>query len=490
MSPRRLTLALLCLLLTACAGPSAPATVVSIPSVPPPPPTSVPPLAIPLDPHPTLAPPVADAALTAYTLDVLLDYRERTAQVYEIIDYVNRTGQPLEALVLGIEPNRYPSAFHLDQLFADGLPVEGYRLGSNRLDLPLAAPLAPGAAVRIEIRYRLDLPWVDVNTDPNRSGQIFGWTARQLNLVEWYPFVVPFQDGDWLLHQAWSYGEHLVYDAADFDISLAFSPGNPSLTVAASGQPAGARRWVLRGGRTFALSFSDQFELAETRAGDVLVRSYYFPEHAEAGLEVLQVTAEALQLYEDLFGPYPHATLSAVEGLHGESMEYSGFHFINRDLYSQYDGTPRTFLVIIAAHETAHQWWFGLVGSDQAEEPWLDEGLATFCELLYYESIHPDLVEDWWWRFRIEPFDLQGWVDTRLYDQDRVYGIAVYLRGALFMDDLRQRVGQPAFAAFLRDYTAQFTGRRATAGDFFGILRQHTDQDLSDLTARYFREPH
>ena len=43
-------------------------------------------------------------------------------------------------------------------------------------------------------------------------------------------------------------------------------------------------------------------------------------------------------------------------------------------------------------HETAHQWWFEQVANDQAQQPWLDESLATYSERIYYENIHPDLV--------------------------------------------------------------------------------------------------
>jgi aminopeptidase N len=62
----------------------------------------------------------------------------------------------------------------------------------------------------------------------------------------------------------------------------------------------------------------------------------------------------------------------------------------------------------------------------------------------------------------------------------------VYLRGAQFLGDLRQVMGDEAFFAFLRGYLARFTYRQATTDDFFALLAEHTDADLSVIVSRYF----
>jgi len=98
----------------------------------------------------------------------------------------------------------------------------------------------------------------------------------------------------------------------------------------------------------------------------------------------------------------------------------------------------------------------------------------------------------WWWNFRVYDFQPTGWVDASIYDLGsfRPYTDAVYLRGAEFMEDLRVRVGDEAFFAFLKDYAAQMAYKRATAEDFFRILRQHTSADSSDILNSYFQNPH
>jgi aminopeptidase N len=198
-----------------------------------------------------------------------------------------------------------------------------------------------------------------------------------------------------------------------------------------------------------------------------------------------------MQTYSEYFGPYRHKTLTAVQGDFNDGMEFSGLYFISRDYFNLYDGTPKNYLVIIAAHETAHQWWFDSVANDQALEPWLDEALSTYSERIYYEAIYPDLV-DWWWKYRYFEFQEAGYVDTPIYDGggQRPYWDKVYLTGARFFEDLRERVGDEIFFAFLKDYYNQSIGRRVTGADFFRLFRGNTAADITDLITTYFKNPY
>ncbi|MGB7875362.1 MAG: M1 family aminopeptidase, partial [Anaerolineales bacterium] len=196
---------------------------------------------------------------------------------------------------------------------------------------------------------------------------------------------------------------------------------------------------------------------------------------------------QAVELYSQRFGPYPHKTLAAVMGDFNDGMEYSAFYFLPRDFYNLYDGNPMNYLVFVAAHETSHQWWFERVASDQAEYPWLDESLCTYSERLYYEAYHPDLVSAWW-PYRMYYYDPAAKMDIPVYDGTgfQPYTNATYFIGAHFLEELRTRIGDEAFFVFLGDYAAQMDGKIATPQDFFTILRQHTSADFSDLIATYF----
>jgi aminopeptidase N len=95
---------------------------------------------------------------------------------------------------------------------------------------------------------------------------------------------------------------------------------------------------------------------------------------------------------------------------------------------------------------------------------------------------------DWWWAYRINYYDPKGWVDGSIYNPDgyRAYRDAVYLNGALFLEDLRKQIGDTVFMAFLKDYARQEAHRIATTQDFFSILKEHTQEDIQPLVKQYF----
>jgi aminopeptidase N len=219
-----------------------------------------------------------------------------------------------------------------------------------------------------------------------------------------------------------------------------------------------------------------------------VIRSYYFAGDEDASQAVLWMATQALGLYGVKYAPYPYPSLSVVETDLPDGQEYDGLVFLASKFYSEYNGTAKSNLFTIGAHEIAHQWWFGLVGSDQAVEPWLDEAMAVYSEKIFYEYNYPR-YGDWWWSFRVNYFGPTGWVDSSLYDHAtfRSYVNAVYLNGANFLDDLRSRIGDEAFFAFLQDYAARFAHGRATTSDFFTVLRQHARADFSDIVQTYFQ---
>jgi aminopeptidase N len=448
------------------------------------------PTVVPLTPTP--APP----ARAQYTLDATINYFSKSVTVNETIVYPNRTGQALTDLVLAVEPNLWYGGFVLQSAAVDGQPPASFAIDGQKLTITLQHPIQDGATVTLSLAYTLILPRSEAYTDPNDvRPQIYGFTDRQVNLVDWYPFVVPYVPGSgWLLHNPWFYGEHLVYDPADFDVTLHFVDPTVIPVIASSGEQIPSEdsfHYGLENGRTFALSMSSQFEVQSTMVGDVTVYSYYFPFYKRSGQGVLETTARALEIYSEKFGPYQHKTLSAVQGDFNDGMEYSGLYFLSRDFYNFYDGSPKNYLTIIAAHETSHQWWFDAIANDQALEPWLDESLATYSEHVFFENAFPDEVP-WWWDFRVDFYTPTGYVDTPIYDAGgyRPYLNAVYLSGARFHEDIRTRIGDQDFFAFLRDLYKRKAGGRVSADEYFAILREHSSVNISDIIATYFQSPH
>jgi len=482
---KHITLIALTLLLVSCssASPAAPVAPI-LPNTTTPPPTNTP-TSLPTS-TPTFVP---IPARPLYHLTATFDYDRHFLTVDQTISYPNHTGETLDSLTLAIAANLWPDCFRLGNIFVDDLPVTDFELDGHHLEVPLPAPLEPGSVSELHLRYGLSLPYADQAR--SLRARIFGYGDLQTNLTNWYPFVVPFIEGEWVIREPWSHGEYLVYPLADFIVDLKFTHPENVPIVAASGAPepnGEYTRYTLTEGRAFALSASRDFEVASLKVGDVKVSSYYFPIYKRAGEGALIASKQAIEVFSERFGPYPHETLSLVVADFMDSMEYSALYFNSRYFYDQFDGTPQNYLTFVSVHETAHQWWFEQVANDQALEPWLDEALATYSEEIFYETAYPDLVP-WWWSYRIDFFKPGGYIDIPVYQgqNDETYKHIVYFNGAHFLRDLRARIGDEAFYAFLKDYFIQNKGKIATREDFFRALDAHTDVDYSDIVRGYFR---
>lgn len=417
-----------------------------------------------------------------YELIAELDYAAHILDVDETITYTNQTGVPLDTLVLNVEANRWGNCFNLKRLRLNGLPAT-LTLNGARMEIPLGMNLQPQQSVILEIAYLLNIP-------PKHYEEVFGYVGYQTNLVNWYPFVAPYslQKG-WQIHEPSGVGEHLVYDASDFDVRLKVK-GDENLIVAASAEGNTEGNWTryeLNGARTFALSISPIFNTQTEANEQARVTSFYFQNYENAGKGILEAASKAIEIYSDRFAPYPYESLSIVQTQLADGMEYDGLIFMGSKFYNEYNGTIKNNLISIGVHEVSHQWWFGMVGNDQALEPWLDEAMALYSERIFYEEIYPYPV-NWWWRFRVTWFSPSGWVDTTIYDGYgfRGYTNSVYLRGAQFLEAIRFRIGEKAFNAFLKDFATTHAQNHATTDSFFEILDQNTDINYSDIVDDYF----
>ncbi|MBT3316100.1 MAG: M1 family metallopeptidase [Anaerolineae bacterium] len=496
MKLRSFLSSILFLFLVACAtSPTIPAVIeTSMPSETPLLATTTPLIATETPILPTETPIPAPTAVplerAQYTLFATLDYAAKTVGVEQSILYPNKSAETLNDLLLAVEPNFWASGFILHELTLDDVAAN-YTLEGQRMTIPLAVPLEPNQNIQIKMRYTLNLPFAEQGDPSVTRARIYGYTNRQANLTNWYPFVVPRQNGAWNLPEPWHFGEHLVYDAADYEVN--FKTTDPSVVLAASANAelnAEWTRYTLKKGRAFVLSASPEFKVYTQQVGDITVYSYYYPFFEIPAQEVLNVTVRAIQLYSQIYGEYPHKSLTAVQGDFNDGMEYSAFYFQSHGFYNTYNGTAQNYLTFVSAHETAHQWFFESVANDQANEPWLDEMICTYSERLYYENYHPEAI-NWWWQARMFDYSPDTWLDQRVSENpsERAYWSSTYFHGAHFLEELRARIGDEAFFAFLKDYRTQYDQQIATGDDFFRILREHTNADFSDLTIKYFRTP-
>ena len=169
-------------------------------------------------------------------------------------------------------------------------------------------------------------------------------------------------------------------------------------------------------------------------------------------------------------------------------MEFSGFFVLGATEFDDYDGTMRNRLIRITAHEVSHQWWYGVVGNDQVREPWLDEGLARFNEVRYYEAYAPRDVA-WWWNTVIGTNRPTAPLNSPVtaFSNHGDYLDSIYNQGARYLDTLRTRLGTSTFNAFLRDLYQRGAFHLITTDDFFEILSDHTRLSERVLKGRFFQ---
>ena len=251
-------------------------------------------------PATAIVPPPSESSRTNYILYATLDFTAHTLSVDETIRYNNNTGTALSDIVMSVQPNLYGNAFILNSISQDGVGVSTYDLSGQRLDVNLPQPLQPGTATTLTLNFDLNIP-------AKQSTGLFGYDFNQINLVDWYPFIVPRDaSGGWILHDPMSFGEHLVYDSSDIELNL---KTDSDVIVAASAPSESNGEWTryrLYGARTFALSASDQFLTSDTAVGDVVIRSYYFDGYQGAGDGFLFAAMQAVSIYSAkliLWGP-------------------------------------------------------------------------------------------------------------------------------------------------------------------------------------------
>ena len=263
-----LVIIILMLLLSACnqAEPTPDATAETLSTVSPIPsqtPTDT--------PEPTQVP----EQFSNYQFEMLLDYSRHTASVVQTIDYINKSAFSLPSLLLVVPARAFPNTYQQTELI--GETVSGFSEDGIRTTIQLTQPLQPGQRATIRLVYDLFIP---------QRESSFGWTQRQLNLSNWYPFIPPLsEDQTWISHDPLvdpaniMVGEYIVNEVANFQLTLRFTENLPNLLVA-SGATANpipdGMTYSLEKARGLSFSISNQYHLEQLDHNGLLIQAYVF----------------------------------------------------------------------------------------------------------------------------------------------------------------------------------------------------------------------
>jgi len=410
---------------------------------------------------------------THYHLDVSLNYDHQELALLQIIDYTNNTGETLTELPLVVPPASFEGAFQLSLLQINLSTYEtSITMDGAVMRLRLDPALEPGHKMSITLNYQLR---------PPKSAAAFGYTKRQLLLANWYPFIPPYQQNQgWVINPPGAVGEHLAYPLTDITVNLHIMSKHKDLVIAASAPmqsvSEGCYQFSTESVRNYSLAISPYYQVTTLNNPLARINIYTFPEHSHLGERAANLALQAWETFTELYGDNQRAFMSVVEAEIADGLECDGLFFLSDWYFETADETPKNYFELLIVHETVHQWFYAFVHNNQATEPWLDEALATYSELIFYERHHPELSE-WWWGYRIWYYDLAGSVNASIYDFNnyRPYINAVYLRGAAFLHTLRTEIGDPLFFDFLLTYTQ--SGEQDFLRDanfFFDLLGQMT----------------
>lgn len=424
----------------------APATVTPVPT----------PTLVPLPQTCLVDPSDRDALVgcTAYTIKLAVNPEAAQVTGEQTILYTNTEDEPLAELYLQLQPNtpNFGGRMTVKDLTIDGAPVvPAPEQANTALRIPLAEPLPVGRTTTLAMGFVVDVP-------RNRSSGhgLFSYVNGVMALPGAYPFIPVYDDEGWNIEIAPEYGDDLYADAASFSVEIT---APETMTLIASGTCTGfPGRWSCQAGpmREFTMILGEDYQRRSRRVDGIVVNSYAYRRHDAGGQQALDYAVNAIAAFNDLFGPYPYTEYDVVEtpSLLG-GMEYPGLVVV-RDSY--YTGHPT--LEWLVAHETAHQWWFGVVGSDQIDDPWLDESLTSYSTMLYYEVVRGEQtaqgVINGEFRATHRQLiaggnDLPVGLPAGEY-ANWLYWDVLYRKGPLYFQALREEVGDETFFAILRAY--------------------------------------
>ena len=393
------------------------------------------------------------------TYDVDLDVTVDTGAmaVEAVIQARNDSGAPIDRLELNTIATR------LGGLKVTGATVDGQAvtvtIDDQTLLVPLGGILADGASTTVRLGYTATL-----RPDLDGSNWLFSRAGGTLALYRWIPWVsraVPFDRPN--------HGDPFVTPSSS-RVTATVTTDVPMILASPAAVPvADGRTWSFeaRDVRDVALVLAPDFEVAVGDAGDIAVRAFTRP----GGLDGDRLVAQAVNALDEMADrldiAYPWPAFTIVETTGGYGMESPGLIWIP-------SGTESANIPYLVHHETAHQWFYGLVGTDQQAEPFADEAAADLLARTVLGILRDS---------RCDRAPLDRGI-TR-YSQDCYYEV-VYIQGGNLLDDLREAMGSDRFWPAIRDYLEANRFGLAGTRQLLDVLQAASPADLLPILRARF----
>lgn len=475
-----------------------------------------------------------------YTIDVSLNDKEHTLDAFEKIEYVNNSPDTLTYIWFHIWPNAYKNdktAFS-DQLLENGstkfyfsdkeqkgyinkldfkvnnstVKIEDHPQHIDIIKIILPTPLPPHQKITITTPFHVKLPY-----NFSRGGH----DGQSYQATQWYPKPAVYDAKGWHAMPYLDQGE-FYSEFGSFDVSITV-PKN--YVVAATGdlQNETEKEWlksrssftweaIKRKEKTVGGQMKTTYQLfpesaAETKtltykqnnvhdfawfadkrfivnydtcrlsSGKIIdAVTYYTPKHKDIWKNSVTNTKDAIRHYSSLVSEYPYNIVQVVQGPEsfGGGMEYPTVTIISPTSNARE-------LDYTIAHEIGHNWFYGILGSNEREHPWMDEGINSYYETKYSqqkdhhfnERSQQTLLETFVAEKKDQPIELpsENFTETN-------YGLIVYYKTSQWLAWLEKYVGAENFNKAMQAYYQQWQFKHPQPKDFKQSLETSTGKNL------------
>lgn len=450
--------------------------------------------------------------INEYKIEVELDYKDKSFTGVQKTYFKNTTGEELSEIYFRIYPNAFknfedaPNLFfesnYTEESYVGGyIDIESLSLNNKEADffiegtdetllkIVLDETMTDGESFDIEMEYFVKLP-----TSMDR----FGYAEETINFGNWYPVLSVYDENGWSKDPYYALGDPFYTDIGNYDVNITV---DEEIVVATSGNISnvviknGKKQYQIEGKliRDFAFAASPNFKIVEEMVGDTAVRLYYSEGSRKVVKKGLQYAVDSLETFNEQFGTYPYGTYSVVITEFASGMEYPGMVFISRNYFNH---RLLSVLEQVIVHETAHQWWYGLVGNNEVKEAWLDEGLTSYSEVIYIDNIYGSDQADKYYQMYFE--DQYKEIDDLLPDDDLVmnkplaefndwmdYGLLVYTKPAIFLEAIKEEYGKETLMNILSTYFEKYKYQNATTDDFLAICEEVTGDNFEAMNEKW-----
>lgn len=442
----------------------------------------------------------------SYFIEVKLDTTEHMLTGRQDVRFFNPSDKDLDVLIFHLYPNAFrdtttlmaresdlmksaiqssPGYIDCDSIYVDNLPADSVRVDQTLLYIYPHYKLRPDRIAEIAMNFTIKIPSVVYRFGYDRNGNYL--------IAHWYPIMVGFQKGEPQVFQYGAYGEFFS-NFSGYEINLTlpenFRLGSTSNINTPDSSNNGETYYTLKARDVidFAFVCGPSWEIDSFFYNNVAIDIFYLKESAKNLPIIRECLKSSLGYFNDLLYPYPYPNFTCVDfNSDNAGLELPRMIIVplkGRDDKQQWN--MKTTLI----HETAHQWFYSTIASNEFNEAWLDEGFATYLTGRAMEKIYGESVEANIMGLKISLADI-GAMSNRLYPPlnpietssesffKGYYFPTVYWKASITIKALESIMAISTFDEALKNYAQAYRFKHPDSNDLLQSFEKSSGLDLN-----------